>query len=479
MATTGRVTRRLRSEVARPRPQPAVVPPPGPSPFPAQPLLPVLDTSFNNTFFDTSSPTWASDIASGQTWLENETPRYEWTQVLNPTSEFDDDLVGLSGTAVSPEISEGDMPFTHPFGFDWEFYVAPDQPYLSLLAPSNAGRPGDDGEFINAVRHARDDLRLSVPKGVLGVEIDQGLVPEEYRAQDGDRVVVFGRWIVDCGHSDFHSEIHPPLLLVTARPVARGTDPDNPRPTRGLPDSTMAKIVGRPYLVSQEFGDGALRQHLINEAVKVFCPGFPFAALAGDCSLKVEAHPRFMPKPFSGLHLINFTVRPPSQRHRPTDRLIVSFHFTVRHGVVVQVINAGSDAVGVVIAMNDLSFTAPPLPPRQDWNISIDELTQLNPEAGSIYNDVILGAAAAAVTGLTNPAAPALLSTGILTDLYDAPQARSPHDSENVVLGLAADALAQNMGVSEDNNQPFPIYGWVNVGWLRDLTGVVTTHPTV
>ena len=103
-----------------------------------------------------------------------------------------------------------DVPFQHPFYNDWEFYIAPDQQYTSLLAPTNTGKDPNTGLIVDAtynrVTTTAAARGLAVPQGVLGVETDQGLVPPEYRALDGDRVVVLGRWIVDCGHPEFHTE---------------------------------------------------------------------------------------------------------------------------------------------------------------------------------------------------------------------------------------------------------------------------------
>ena len=89
-----------------------------------------------------------------------------------------------------------------------------------------------------------------IPRGpdgipsLLGVEIDAGLVPAQFAdfkrggVEPGDRVAVFGRWIVDCGHQlpikdengqdrhpgikAFRTEIHPPLLMAAARTTSAG-----------------------------------------------------------------------------------------------------------------------------------------------------------------------------------------------------------------------------------------------------------------
>ena len=34
--------------------------------------------------------------------------------------------------------------------------------------------------------------------------LESGYIPHE-----GDRIAMRGRWIIDCGHNDFHAELHP------------------------------------------------------------------------------------------------------------------------------------------------------------------------------------------------------------------------------------------------------------------------------
>ena len=164
--------------------------------------------------------------------LDGSYQRIEWQPLLDQGKELStvqgvlETVVGISGIAVQPQVSEGDVPFTHAFGYDYEFMVAPDQPYFSLLAPSNSGvdhfsTPGAVvGEYASGVSAAKT-LGITVP-GVLGVELDQGMIPPDYHLPAGARVALYGRWTVDCGHPDFHTEMHPPLL--TAAAVPRGTD---------------------------------------------------------------------------------------------------------------------------------------------------------------------------------------------------------------------------------------------------------------
>jgi hypothetical protein len=151
----------------------------------------------------------------------------EWKQVL-PADLTDtaahnedyerDNLVGATGWLLNPEFSGGDVPFDHPFKFDWEFMVALDQPADDPKAFTFLLTPGDQSfaeeGFQEAVHQAGTAANRIIPRGpdgipsLLGVEIDADLVPAQFvdfkrgGVEPGDRVAVFGRWIVDCGHQD-------------------------------------------------------------------------------------------------------------------------------------------------------------------------------------------------------------------------------------------------------------------------------------
>ena len=450
----------------------------------------ILEMTYQNPPFDTSKqtwPHWAYQVVGGKAmfpdfWDTNIIPgtrifsspdysKNEWTQILAPDEDYDLDVVGASGRAIlimpnphptgdsdkfvadmgkieraegppqdSPRgMSGADVPFTHPFGTDWEFYVIPDAPYRSLAAPP-APPPNTHPEYAASVAEAKRLFNLDVVN-TLGVEIENRLVPGPYRVQTGDRVVVFGRWIVDTGHPDFHTEIHPPLLLATARATSD--------------QETTATVIGRPFLVSQRWAGGpggvaslGMIDHLLEEADKV-----PLN------STRAEAHPTILPKPFTGVHAMTYTVRPPSGRNSPADRLIATFHFTVRSGVAVQVMNAG-DAVNVVIAMNGNTVTRGPLPTKHDLVIDREALKKMDSRAGDLYlgKEIESG-----VTSLGVGAA--LLARGVLTDRYDPPLAHSVHDTEFVRVPV--NTLAGNTPFSVDDGQPFPIYGTLTLRWER------------
>jgi len=525
----------------------------------------ILETDYSNPPYvvggvdQTLSPGWARDLCGGRRFLANRTPLFEWTPVFG--SEVDERLVGFAGTIVEePTISGKDLPFTHPFGTDWEFFVAPDQSYASLLAPSNgctgftpegvclnsvaddnnanAGCTGPgtpesccsgagigncnvDMEYKAAVESAhREQLPLPTSplgvRGVLGFETDQGLVPPDYRARahKGDRVAMFGRWIVDCGHEDFHSEMHPPLLMAFGRQVSGSS---------GQP-VTFSEVISRPYLVSQTFEDGkGVRHHLYNELLKgMAIPGCPVigdiveGALdeSGGCTVDVcafgvcvptfcldpvlwfhvpcttrfEAHQGFLPKPFKGFQTMSYILRPPVPRQCAAHKLLVSSHFTVRHGVTASIEPFTSDAARVIITMDDSQYTAPPLPPKADLSLSIDDIRFLEPDTADtivLIRDILL--ALGPIDASIGPLFALILERGLLTDCYDPSygtlgtstfpdcgaltplRAASPVDSQNVVVKTPIDQLSGPIS-AEDNSdgQPFPVYGSASVEWSQE-----------
>jgi hypothetical protein len=122
---------------------------------------------------------------------------------------------------------------------DWEINVRVDPEYRYLLAPSNRLPPNTDcAQVLPSLRGPI--IRTPVPSptpdprcgkgnqpvlqfgkdisdmgGNLGLEIEQWLIPVPYRPQPGDRIYAVGRWVVDCGHFDWHSELHPIEALQT------------------------------------------------------------------------------------------------------------------------------------------------------------------------------------------------------------------------------------------------------------------------
>jgi hypothetical protein len=393
----------------------------------------------------------------------------EWNQVLAPGEDYDLDSVAFSGWLLQPEISGNDVPFTHPFGFDWECMVALDQAYAGLLAAGNAIPDGADG-----TQAANDAKTLSIPVpagGILAVETDGGCIPGAFSSGDtvliGDRIALLGRWIVDAGHqvkapgvNSYRAEVHPPLLMAiggTRLTAADGT-------------VTRIALTSRPYLVKQVYtvdtskiyddsapDDGTLLQHFNNEMNKL--TSFPIPE-----STTIEAHPKIASKPFDGVHIANMRVRPPaSTEPAPVQAgpIEVSFQFTCRTGVGVQVV-AAEDGVDIMVVLNSAGYVAPPLPPHQDVFFNKDQLAQAS--------DLITFEQVASILTNIDPVstinAEQALAKGIKSDRYDVPGVNAL-DRSHMVPFVDISQIPAGQGIVVDDSQPYPVFGWLEIRQAR------------
>jgi hypothetical protein len=446
-------------------------------------LFPILETDYTNPHYDTSGVNWACDVVGGKTFLANIEPPWEWMPILEPrASQPEPRIVGLSGTAINPHRSNADVPFTHPLGKDWVFHIAPDYPYLALLAPSNRDLSGflpqftPEEEIEEALEHARapeseGGLALSVP-GVLGVEIDQGAIPEDFRNRDGDRVAVFGRWIIDAGHDDFHAEVHPPLMLVSGRSYSHfNHGPD--------PDVTGVTVISRPLLIDQDFNldlpaptERGLRSRLVRELHAVGESWFSHEK--GVLDLTTVGLP-----PVTGFQTLSFIVRPAAPRRSLSDKLRVSHGFTVRRGVTVYVMphDSENNAVSVVVTMdNSVSRTFYSRTPRV---VKLDEiLANLGAEDGKMLQDSLKdaieqgrkeGEATLPGLGIGDKVAgwmqTVIYQNGVVMDMFNLPPV--PPEANHGVAIAVNDLPNGQSPVTVEDNQPFPIIGWMEVWWDR------------
>jgi hypothetical protein len=420
---------------------------------------------------------WATRIAGGE-FPEHQ--GFEWKQVMDTNNEYDETPAGATGWACYQDTSAHDSIGLHPFGGDWEFALALDSQYLNLCSFGNTALNSGDTSKPDAPQILKDLPPLGIPSadiqnaasfGLLGVEMENGLVPQEYQAafHDGDRVAVFGRWIVDTGHTDYHTEIHPPLLLANACVYS---DPSTGQ------QFTRTLVTSRPYLTSQLFttgtgtndiyndtsgDDGHFLEHLLKEIAKAETP-IPFLG-----SLQVEAHPKIKQFPFKGVHIFELIVKAPALKttiagSATAHPLQVSFKFTYRTGCGVQVIPNDASSVKVIIAMNSTGYTPPPLPARHDLKYS---LTELKDALGPSTGDEVAGVAAAIANILLDPSGAAVLSRGLLTDQYAALPTVDFYrtDTAGAALHVSGTAIPAGVGITLNNNQPFPLTGWIEVGY--------------
>jgi hypothetical protein len=261
----------------------------------------------------------------------------------------------------------------------------------------------------------------------------------------------------------------------------------------GLP-VTRAVFTSRPYLVGQTFGDpdtiykdgadddGALLSHLHNEVRDVSL----------SLSVKAEAHCKIKSRPFVGAHQMHIIVRPPAPpapadvapapksppgqqphghpsalkfqpitppRPDPALTLSISFNFTIRNGCLMQVSTDG-DAVHVNISMDDTTYTPPPLPQRYEQYLTQEEIVTLEPEVGPPL-DVVNWVER--LTFLLNPLGFGSVQ-GITVDRYLAPN-DAAFRQDGAVVGVSPGTLPQGRGITINDAQPYPLTGWLEVGW--------------
>lgn len=434
----------------------------------AQPAS-ILSVANQNPFFSDSDD-WGTRIAGGTFPFSQ---GFEWKQVMDPSNEYDSPSISVSGWAVYHDVALEDFQCLHPFGNDWEFSCVVDAPFLYLL--SNGGvqllsinnlTPAIVRTYLTSLTIPENVIVNTLAKGFLGVELDNGLVPRDFQDgfSDGDRVAVVGRWVIDCGHDDYHTEIHPPLLMASA---AIYKDPTTQQ------EFTRALFTSRPYLVGQTFAngtnttqiyddssgdDGHFLEHLGKEIAK---------AESIVLSTQVDAHPKIKQFPFRGANSFEFVVGNPnpSSAHL-INHLVVSFHFSVRSGCVVEVMPNDASSVKVLVTLNSAGYTPPPLPKRNDQQVSLDQFkTSLTEKLGEDAIEVL--------NTFLNPAGAYILSKGLITDLYD-PILSLPIQipSPDTVTNAPANAIPPGKGFTVNNDQQHPLLGWVEIGWVPSTVQV-------
>jgi|GEM_PF-2808704 len=169
----------------------------------------------------------------------------------------------ISGTISDIEPSGGDLSIDHPWSRDFTFDVLLDEPYWPLARQLGTGpHDGGAGEHelhmeieYGQLLHAEPQSEgpaAGEPWQLLPSEQTFPLTPTldtrahenlvtAYLPQAGERIAMRGRWIIDCGHPDFHAELHPITFMAFAH-------------KDGL--KTVAHVISNAYRVTQLYGFG-------------------------------------------------------------------------------------------------------------------------------------------------------------------------------------------------------------------------------
>jgi hypothetical protein len=244
-------------------------------PVPAKPLEEAKEACGSET------TTWGSELlttAPSEIKVKN-----EWGDIV-PGKE-----VMVSGTIhnlVSP--GDADIPIDHPFSADTTFDVMLDEPYWSLareLTAESEGKPSahelhmelETGAFPHVVPQ-KEGPAEGEPWGLLEEEVTRReehgestatLVDDAsvglqsgYIPHNGDRIAMRGRWIIDCGHADFHAELHPITFMAFGHEEGA---------------KTVVHVLANPYRVTQLYGLGTIELNPMVARGKPFPEGFEHA----------------------------------------------------------------------------------------------------------------------------------------------------------------------------------------------------------
>ena len=341
-------------------------------------------------------------------------------QAAAPT--LDQPEFSVAGTLAAVDDSGDDVLADHPFGTDADADLAPD--------PAFAFLPFD--HLRSTLLHTEIESR-TFPRAALG-----------FSPQAGDRAAMRGVWALDCGHPPYGAELHPPTFMSYARAADART--------------TIAAAVVAPYRSSLLFsGDAALATALQNTARFSSGRSFPLAmvqaieeaVLAGRD--RITTHALMIPNRFDTL---DFLVCAPLPRP-PGARLAASWRFTARTGVHLQATQLDGPGCVRIAATMDAGYTPRALAlATADWpwqQLSDSASGQIG--ATIDVRQTVLDALKA--RGLDASNAPAMqVDHPPVIDAYAALQPRA-----------GADQDAPTLVTSGADEQPFPLYGRVRVGW--------------
>lgn len=267
--------------------------------------------------------------------------------------------VMVSGTASDISLGAGDFPFDHTFGSDFNMDVVLDPPFTAA-AQRQGVVMGDlhvelaEGQFPHVERAP------GPPDGQeweeMSAESRQGIHPR-FIPDAGARVLVMGHWIVDCGHLNFQTELHPITFMANAR--VSGT-------------KTVVDAFYNPYRETQRYHLDPSKALAFDDPTRFTGTGaapFPLALILNVLRLQDAG-----PPPYQSVdHLESWAMLEPSQAS-PVEwrvcappgssgtQLDIRYHWIARPGVQIQVTPDPGSRCGVVQTIAGAATIVPPAP---------------------------------------------------------------------------------------------------------------------
>ena len=137
----------------------------------------------------------------------------------------------VNGTVTTVHQGPGDLPMDHPLGDDLSMDVKLDAPFtpfsLKLGSAPSDTKTGELHVEISSGLIPHLPQTTAAPAGQTWRQLSDvsltGFQPGFDHPAVGDRLLVEGRYIVDCGHPDYHTELHPISFLAWAHQSGAAT----------------------------------------------------------------------------------------------------------------------------------------------------------------------------------------------------------------------------------------------------------------
>lgn len=349
----------------------------------------------------------------------------------------------LAGTAEDVYFAIEDFPFDHTMGSDFLIDVVLDAPYQPL-----AQLAGEPGELLHTELAAgqlpHEEDGAGAQTGETWEELAErskedfmaGMAPET-----GDRLIMMGNWVVDCGHLDFQTEFHPMTFLASASVHE---------------DATVAHAFYNPYRESQLYTPDPALAPLVNDAGRLDDPRsvpFPEMLLDDIARLSDSGEP-----PFESADRLESWALMEANTASPVDWLVcappqsashlhLEYEFVARPGV--EIFAEADESTGCATVHTDLGSQTTPDPVQRECVTPWDFLN-------------VVAAEEAGVEGLDLQGVLAALVPAEYRDRVEVDPVMNCHDP------LSGPALAENpqgQEVRVDESLAMPFYGAVEVYW--------------
>jgi hypothetical protein len=158
--------------------------------------------------------------------------------------------VAVSGTVATTHLGPTDLPMSHPFGDDLSMDIRLDRPFVPFTQSlgTREGAPDELHVELSSglIPHASNAGPGAPPVGQTWRQASDtdltGFLPGFDRPPVGADFLGMGRWIVDCGHDNFQTELHPLSFLAWTQ-------------TAGA--ATVARPYGVPYRDTETYSPNA------------------------------------------------------------------------------------------------------------------------------------------------------------------------------------------------------------------------------